>query len=459
MKLIIALFALIVATQSAYALKTLVIAIIDESGSMGWGDRTTKVLTGYRSFLNKQKKIKSDDARYTMIKFSHISEVIDNNVPIAQATELTSKNYFPDGGTCLYKTIYEGIQMADAIKKDFDRIAFLILTDGDDNCGDTSIMGEPQIKKVADMISNRNADNMWTFIYIGEEHVEVAKNLNIPEDNSIDFNDENAEESFEKATIAITNIRLAVKKTVTNVFERPKTTTGLTSLLVTIMSEYEVATKETASESYNKFIADQQQSTSDTLNYVFIRYSSGVTVKQSNVSITEAVDIDHTTYTTQSCGAAYRAIRTGIESAKAIKSTASLDRIIVLIVSSEPGHCAPQSGLNETSTLISEVSYELNWTFVYVGTNSKSMAAKLGIPKNNAIDYDYTEISTTFELTSSAITKLRSKRDTMLENVFVTHVLEITTEDKCSVWVAIAVILMVVTGLSIGINIGLYRKR
>jgi hypothetical protein len=51
-------------------MKTLIIIILDESGSMG--TKKLDVIGGYNSFINDQKKIKNDIARLYLVKFNTV---------------------------------------------------------------------------------------------------------------------------------------------------------------------------------------------------------------------------------------------------------------------------------------------------------------------------------------------------------------------------------------------------
>jgi hypothetical protein len=49
-------------------MKTLIIVIMDESGSMG--SKKNDVIGGFNSFISDQKKIKNDTARLYLVKFN-----------------------------------------------------------------------------------------------------------------------------------------------------------------------------------------------------------------------------------------------------------------------------------------------------------------------------------------------------------------------------------------------------
>jgi len=51
-------------------MRTLIIIILDESGSMG--TKKNDVIGGFNSFIDDQKKIKNDTARLYLVKFNTI---------------------------------------------------------------------------------------------------------------------------------------------------------------------------------------------------------------------------------------------------------------------------------------------------------------------------------------------------------------------------------------------------
>ena len=55
-------------------MKTLIIVILDESGSMG--SKKSDVIGGFNSFIDDQKKIKNDTARLYMVKFNTVVNVV-----------------------------------------------------------------------------------------------------------------------------------------------------------------------------------------------------------------------------------------------------------------------------------------------------------------------------------------------------------------------------------------------
>jgi hypothetical protein len=182
-------------------MKTLVVSVVDESGSMQ--RRKGDVIEGYNDFLSDQIKLTSDDANYIFIKFSFKVEVILNNVPLMEASLLNSDTYVPDGGTALYAAIHRGISMATGVHQKFDRIVFLVITDGEENASGP----EYSLQTVSNLIKVRESQGNWTFIYVGWDPAKVSQQLNIPIGNAIRWDDRQPGVSFGCMSAAVNQFR------------------------------------------------------------------------------------------------------------------------------------------------------------------------------------------------------------------------------------------------------------
>lgn len=112
-------------------MKTLIIVILDESGSME--TKKSDVIGGFNGFLDEQRQIKEDEATFFLVKFNTITNVVHNGVPINDVPPLSTKSYMPGGGTALYDAIAEGVRIGEKGKKNDERIICVIMTDGEEN--------------------------------------------------------------------------------------------------------------------------------------------------------------------------------------------------------------------------------------------------------------------------------------------------------------------------------------
>jgi hypothetical protein len=77
--------------------KTLLVAILDESGSMG--TKRADVIGGFNTFLTDQKKLEADDLSMVLAKFNTVVSLVHKAVPIGDVQPLTPETYTPGGMT------------------------------------------------------------------------------------------------------------------------------------------------------------------------------------------------------------------------------------------------------------------------------------------------------------------------------------------------------------------------
>lgn len=111
--------------------KTLIIVILDESGSMG--PKKSDVIGGFNGFLDGQKDVKEDDATFYMVKFNTVTTVVHKGLEMKDVPNLSNNNYNPAGGTALYDAVAEGVGIAQKNKKSDERVVCVIMTDGEEN--------------------------------------------------------------------------------------------------------------------------------------------------------------------------------------------------------------------------------------------------------------------------------------------------------------------------------------
>lgn len=112
-------------------MKTLIVIILDESGSMG--TKINDVIGGFNGFIDEQKQIKDDEATFYMIKFNTATCVVHSGVPMNEVPHLSTSTYTPGGGTALYDAVAEGVRIAEKGKKIDERVICVIMTDGEEN--------------------------------------------------------------------------------------------------------------------------------------------------------------------------------------------------------------------------------------------------------------------------------------------------------------------------------------
>lgn len=142
-------------------MKTELISIIDESGSMA-GMRK-QVVDGYNEFLSEHAK-QPGEARVTTVMFSGPPRTLDAGAPVASAIRLTDFNYTPAGMTALFDALgrtldSEGRRIA--AEKWADLVIVCVITDGAENASK-----EYTQARVKEMVGHAEACG-WKFVYLG----------------------------------------------------------------------------------------------------------------------------------------------------------------------------------------------------------------------------------------------------------------------------------------------------
>lgn len=168
-------------------LKTNVIFILDESGSMQ--NTASDVRGGFNTYVNK---LKDDGNEYSLstIKFGTTVRPLFANQPLDQAPLLTEQNYMPLDSTALYDAI--GFALSEARKywgtneKPYgkDRFIVIIMTDGFENASKKFSKEE-----IAAKIKRREEAGNWTFVYMGadQDAWSVASNLGFAQGNVMSY--------------------------------------------------------------------------------------------------------------------------------------------------------------------------------------------------------------------------------------------------------------------------------
>jgi uncharacterized protein YegL len=171
----------------AIRLKTNVIFILDESGSME--SAASDVRGGFNSYV---EKIKADGNDYSLsaIKFGTTVRPLFTNVPLDQAPRLTEENYAPLDTTALYDAI--GFTLSEAHKHwgseqhiyGEDRFIVIIMTDGFENASK-----EFSREAITAKIKHREEAGNWTFVYMGadQDAWAIAGNMGFAQGNVMSY--------------------------------------------------------------------------------------------------------------------------------------------------------------------------------------------------------------------------------------------------------------------------------
>lgn len=179
-------------------MKTLIVAILDESGSMG--PKVSDVIGGFNGFLETQKAVKDDEGVLILTKFNTVVSVVHEGKPLAEVPGLTKETYTPGGMTALYDAIAESVRLAD--KQSFDRAVVLIITDGLENSS-----RETTREQVKAIVQERTARGNWTFTYLGEQPEQWAAESGMARANVAQYNQKDVKANYLVMAQATTQLR------------------------------------------------------------------------------------------------------------------------------------------------------------------------------------------------------------------------------------------------------------
>jgi uncharacterized protein with von Willebrand factor type A (vWA) domain len=142
-------------------MNTIILILLDESGSMSASKE--EVINAVNKFIGEQKIHKDDNAKLYFLTFCTYVNVLFEDIPLEDFGLIKENFYKPHGFTALYDAIAEGVELVEKNKKSDDRVVCLIITDGKEN---SSI--KTTLTDVRNLIMKHEANNDWTFVYIGK---------------------------------------------------------------------------------------------------------------------------------------------------------------------------------------------------------------------------------------------------------------------------------------------------
>ncbi len=195
--------------------KTLILIILDESGSMY--HQREKVIDSFNKFIEEQKDIKTDFAKLYLVKFNSIINTVFHDEELNKVKWLKFRDYQPQQQTALYDAICKSIKLVQTNKNEDERVICLIMTDGKENCST-----EYTIHDVRSMITENESKGDWTFLYIGKEPNLWAEETGMSLNNT--RSDTGFVEDMTDGCEAISTLRLSQFKQSQNLLQERKTT-------------------------------------------------------------------------------------------------------------------------------------------------------------------------------------------------------------------------------------------
>ncbi len=184
------------------AVKTLVLFILDKSGSMGAIQKQT--ISGFNEYLMTLKDDKSSKTLdFSLTKFD--TEVLTGEVrPVSKIKPLNTSTYLPGGATALYDSVYKTIvngEQWEKARRGKYRILCVMQTDGQEN----SSRNYDQ-RDVADLIKAKEKSKKWSFVFLGadQDAWDAAQKFGIARGNTLSYRNAETEGTFTGALAGAT---------------------------------------------------------------------------------------------------------------------------------------------------------------------------------------------------------------------------------------------------------------
>lgn len=160
-----------------------IVCVLDESGSMSGSEE--KVVQSFNDMISKYREMNAGDAYVSLYTFGSREtpiKLVYTNQHLNEVVELTTADYKPYGSTPLYDAI--GRALAD--HRDFNRVFFVVDTDGFENGSQEYTAGA-----VRDLIEQKTKDG-WDFTFVGadlsqEQTQTMSMNLGMVQGSAMAF--------------------------------------------------------------------------------------------------------------------------------------------------------------------------------------------------------------------------------------------------------------------------------
>jgi hypothetical protein len=131
---------------------------------------TNETITGYNTFILRQKDGLENNTRVTLVLFDDRYEVVYDGRHLNDVKPLDGKTYYCRGLTALNDAIGKALNEASARHRKNgypDNVVCLIMTDGEENSSQ-EFKGREGKKKIKRMVEYRQKKG-WTFFFLGAE--------------------------------------------------------------------------------------------------------------------------------------------------------------------------------------------------------------------------------------------------------------------------------------------------
>lgn len=189
-------------------MKTHIIFILDESGSMGIIKDST--IANFNKFLLGQQAEKGK-AKLTLVTFNETHKIIHNKVPLQEVAPLNPGTYQPKNTTALYGTVGAVVSKA-LTRKQPDKTVLVILTDGLDN-----VPADYSQHEVAALLKFVQETHNWDVFFLGAniDAVAEAQRMAINASGTLNFmaTDSGIAEAYSTLSKAVSEARTTTART------------------------------------------------------------------------------------------------------------------------------------------------------------------------------------------------------------------------------------------------------
>lgn len=180
---------------------TYIVAVLDESSSMGVCDEATRA--GFNAMLDEQAKVPGE-AKLTLYKFSsNVPPPVFVDVDLKEVPRLNASNYRPNGMTALLDAIGTAIDQTgkrlEAMPESErpGKVVVLIQTDGDENAS-----SQYNYEKIRAMIEHQQSKYSWGFTFLGAniDAISAGAKIGIGMASSIQYNQDASLNAFQSVS-------------------------------------------------------------------------------------------------------------------------------------------------------------------------------------------------------------------------------------------------------------------
>jgi hypothetical protein len=205
----------------------LIAICLDRTGSMAtYRDQT---VSGFNEFLHQQQADPIGEAWVSLTLFDR--PMNDNDIeerfvahPIAEIPDLGTPGnpYEPRGNTPLYDAVGLTIRSCEEVAKNYDRVLFVIQTDGAENCS-----RDWTPATIFDLITAKREQG-WAFVFLGADQDAFAAGhaLGVAAGSTMGYASSRSEDAFAAVSTATSLYRSRRGSTADSFFQGASTTTS-----------------------------------------------------------------------------------------------------------------------------------------------------------------------------------------------------------------------------------------